>query len=381
MSHHLKLVVCFIAAFCTAAVVAQDAPNAKVPAQTSGSPVAYVYISNASDNGPYVINGFAAAANGALIPISGSPFSSPSQLMSMVANGKYLFASDFSDIYSFSIAADGNLQQAATMDPKQFGFGVPLSLFLDHTGTTLYNQSYDSNQYYQYFGIDKPTGQLNYLGTNSVNGPGYNSALSFIGNNKYGYSASCYHFIANVFGFERNSDGTLTYLNQTAPFPVAPAGQGYCPYLAAADTGNNLAVSVQAINGYQAPTGVAHLAVYTADSTGHLSTSSTYQNMPLTAVKTIGSLQMSPSGNLLAVSGSAGLQVFHFNGGNPITHFSGLIIKGEVGQMFWDNANHLYAISADKLYVFTITPTSLRQAPGSPYAIESPSALIVLPKT
>ncbi|MBV9626169.1 MAG: hypothetical protein JOZ14_19555, partial [Acidobacteria bacterium] len=81
--------------------------------------------------------------------------------------------------------------------------------------------------------------------------------------------------------------------------------------------------------------------------------------------------------------GSSGLQVFHFNGANPITKYTGLLTTNAVDQMFWDNANHLYAISrsAGKLYVFTITSTSVTQAPGSPYGITSPSSMIVLPKT
>jgi hypothetical protein len=55
----------------------------------------------------------------------------------------------------------------------------------------------------------------------------------------------------------------------------------------------------------------------------------------------------------------------------------------KIDQVFWDNANHLYAISnkAGKLYVFTVTPTSHSQAPGSPYTIQSLQNLIVLPKT
>ncbi len=48
-----------------------------------------------------------------------------------------------------------------------------------------------------------------------------------------------------------------------------------------------------------------------------------------------------------------------------------------------NNANHRYAISnkAGKLYVFTVTPTSHSQAPGSPYTVKNLQNLIVLPKT
>lgn len=105
--------------------------------------------------------------------------------------------------------------------------------------------------------------------------------------------------------------------------------------------------------------------------------------MPTSAVKYVADISMSPTGNLLAVAGTAGLQIFHFNGTNPITHYTGLLSQDQVDQLFWDNNNHLYAIShsANKLFVFTITPTSVSQAPGSPYTITNPQNITVLPKT
>ena len=99
-------------------------------------------------------------------------------------------------------------------------------------------------------------------------------------------------------------------------------------------------------------------------------------------------MEMAPSGKLLAVGGSDGLngggqEIFHFNGGEPVTAYTGLLTKDEISSMYWDNANHLYAISsnANKLFVFTVTPTSVSQAPGSPYAIYNPSVVMVQPKT
>jgi WD40 repeat protein len=92
---------------------------------------------------------------------------------------------------------------------------------------------------------------------------------------------------------------------------------------------------------------------------------------------------MSPSGKYLAVGGTSGLQIFHFNGANPITRFTGLLTKNQIDQVFWDNANHLYAISrnAGKLYVYTVTSSGAVQAPGSPHAISNIVNLIVLPKS
>jgi hypothetical protein len=91
-------------------------------------------------------------------------------------------------------------------------------------------------------------------------------------------------------------------------------------------------------------------------------------------------MKMSPSGRVLAIAGASGVQVFRFNGANPVTAFSGLMTRDEVDQMFWDDANHLYAVSrsAGKLFVFTVTETGCRPAPGSPYSIGSPFGLAVL---
>jgi hypothetical protein len=94
---------------------------------------------------------------------------------------------------------------------------------------------------------------------------------------------------------------------------------------------------------------------------------------------------MSPSGKLLAVAGSTGLQIFHFNGASPVTPYKTLLTSGYFDGVYWDNSNHLYAIEWNsygkgKLYAYTITPTSVTEAPGSPYAIPNPEYLIVQPK-
>jgi outer membrane protein assembly factor BamB len=130
------------------------------------------------------------------------------------------------------------------------------------------------------------------------------------------------------------------------------------------------------------PDGQPQLATYTADASGNLTTPSTSGNMPGTAVGFVTNLSMSPSGKLLAVAGQSGLQIFHYNGSSPITAYTGLLTSNDIEQCFWDNANHLYAISQNtgKLYVFTVTPTGFSQATGSPYSIHAPANIIVQPK-
>jgi hypothetical protein len=117
------------------------------------------------------------------------------------------------------------------------------------------------------------------------------------------------------------------------------------------------------------------LATYTADSHGNLSTKSTYENMP-TAETGVNSMSISPSGKLLAVGGQ-GFQVFHFNGSSPITRCSGVLQAGFGFQQFgWDGDNHLYALGSGKVFVYTVTSTSIKEEPGSPYPIPEASSII-----
>jgi WD40 repeat protein len=181
-------------------------------------------------------------------------------------------------------------------------------------------------------------------------------------------------------GFRRNSNGSLTELNIDPPFPSSPKGS-YCGVGQAAGLANNLAFAFQLYVGYLESSGPIQLASYSANSSGELSTTSKSSNMPKVLVGNLDVMNMSPSGKLLAVGGSDGLQVFHFNGPSPITHFTGLLTTQEVDEIHWDNSNHLYAVgyAASKLWVFTVTPTGYVQAPGSPYTIHNPFDVVVLP--
>jgi hypothetical protein len=151
----------------------------------------------------------------------------------------------------------------------------------------------------------------------------------------------------------------------------------------AADPTNHVAIAMQPMNSNFGTDGNFQLAVYTAGSTGNLSTKSTYLNMPTVAVGGANDDSMSPSEKFLAVGGTAGFQIFHFNGANPITKFTGLLTGNTIDQIFWDNANHVYAISLSKgkLFVWTVTSTGATQVPGSPHLIPNVQNPIVLPKS
>jgi hypothetical protein len=392
MTQHLKIVVCFTATLCAQVAFSQVSlsqhVDSSLAAESSRSPVAYVYVSSKSTSGKNEIDAYAASAKGKLTRVAGSPFSADVQKMAV--NGKYVFGTNGVAIYAYGIEPDGALRQVASIDAQQFNqsdCGGPIGLFLDRSGYTLYDVDIYSdcaNNAFQFFSRDGSTG-LVYRGTTAASSPEFYLPMTFLGNNKYAYGSSCYHFSPTIYGFARGSDGSLTHLSINPPLPAASNNNFYCPYLAEADNANHLAVPVQPIAGFSwQPAGAYQLATYTADSSGNLTTNSTYSDMPSSSVTTATSgfltdISMSPSGKLVAVAGSGGVQVFHFNGANPITRYTELLTTDEVDQVFWDNDNHLYALSqiAGKLFVFTVTPTSYKQSPGSPYTITSPEYIAV----
>jgi 6-phosphogluconolactonase (cycloisomerase 2 family) len=403
LTRTLQRSVCLCAALSTAVVfsAAQTPDRVADPlaeaAATSTSPSAWVYVTSTPKNSSTSeIVAYTAAANGSLTAIPGSPFRE--NVGSMAVNGKYLMAAvnNVPNIDAFLIGSNGALSYAHTTEYAQYNDGSAVDcgtagqVFFDHTGSTLYVMEYDgssacANNIYASFNVVKASGALTYLGE-AVTGtfPGVYGAASFAGNNVYAYNAAdsaCMYY--EVFGFTRASNGNLTVNGNVAlNSPTPPEGvSSYVPDMSAADPTNHVAVIEQPANPPGCASGPLKIATYTAASNGQLSTASTYANMPSTAIVTPYDMSMAPSGKLLAVSGQEGLQIFHFNGASPVTTYTGLLTTDPISQMFWDNENHLYAISqsAGKLFVYTITPSGYSAAPGSPYTVASPGSIIVQP--
>jgi hypothetical protein len=387
--------------FIPANTAAYNSVSASVPitVDQTNSTSAFVYASSSPSSNNIEVFAYSAASDGTLTPVAGSPFSSPVSLEA--SNGKFLFGTNGVDITSFSVVADGTIQQVSSIDAQQFNgktlsgspCGGPTNLVLDRPGANLYDLDVYSdcaNNAYQSFNVDSSTGGLTYLGVTSTTTPIFEVPLTFLGSNLFAYGASCYHWLQEIYGLARNNDGTLTALPLSPgidpAMPASASGQIYCPYLAAADASNHVAVPVQPVdNSSLQPVGPYQLALYTADNAGNLTTTSSNLNM-LTASVTSGSsnsltaISLSPSGNLLAVAGAGGLQVFHFNGASPITAYTGPLTTVPVDQLSWDNANHLYAISQSKgqLFVFTVSPSTNSAVSGSPYSVANPANLVVV---
>ena len=400
MNRHPRYILCLAAVFAASilsgpALLAQtDAANS---AAKSNPPVAFVYVLSNFTGSTNHLLAFAADSSGKLTSLHSSPVKA--NLSNMAVNGRHLYGSKISapTLPAFAIAADGNLKYIRGVPSGGADCGSPGPVIFDHTGTDLYvsvstGGECDYSAYLTYTGAH--VGKLKYAGT-TAGAFLYNTPLSFIGNNVFAYGSACVDYqggyLDTFAGYRRGSNGVLTNASINAPTPsTGHSGTFYCRSLTAADPANHLAVSMQQIdNSSDSAVGMPQLGVYSADSHGNLTTTSTGANMPTTAVGYVSNLSMSPSGKLLAVGGSSGLQIFHFNGANPITHYTGLLTTDSINQvnpsnslMYWDHANHLYAISptAGKLFVFTITPTSVSQAPGSPYTITNPQTLMIQPK-
>lgn len=360
------------------------------------STVAFVYVSSIPQNSSVSqLLAFGVDHNGRLTPVPGSPY--PEALGNMAVNGTMLLGASqtAADIDTYRIEYNGSLTQLGSTDYAQYNnpggteCGAAGQVYLDHTGSDLYVQEFDgtnacANTVVASFALNKQNGDLNYLGTAVIGVfPGDWTAASFLGNNIYAYTAdndSCMYY--TMYGFRRSSSGMLNLMQMNSNLPApGPGFSRYIPYFAAADPTNHVAFTMAPANPPGCTGGPLQLATYTADSKGNLTTKSTYANMPATHIVTPYDMKMSPSGKLLAVAGQEGLQVFHFNGANPITHYTALLTSDPVNQMFWDNDNHLYAISTKtgKLRVYTITPTSYEEMRGSPYNVSNPQALTVQP--
>ncbi len=363
----------------------------------SPATAAYVYVG--TTKGVYLYD---ASTSGALTAVSGSPFSIAGSAVG--SNGSYFISLGTDYVHSYNVASNGAIQGQVSQINTQTYFSEPNSdcggtagAEFDHTGQDIYVLlGLNGCATLQSFQISS-AGALSFLDSSSFEG-GTTSPYTFppaiTADDQYGYSGRYVGFCTeDNDAFQRQSNGAMVSIGAAMNFPTAQPNYGYqaMPALAA-DPANHLAVALQPSQpcGPYLP---VQLASYTAGSDGSLNTTNTLQNMPTPNVyPTI--MNMSPSGLFLAVGGdpaaqndgstapqTPGLQVFHFNGANPITTDSGTLTTAPIDEIHWDNSNHLYALSnsTGKLYVYTVTATAITAAPGSPFSFSNPNALVVVP--
>lgn len=387
----LKLIFC-LALLPTGLAFAQTTPDEVAPAVTA-PPVAYVYIG--TTKGVYLYD---AASTGKLTRVSSTAYH-PAGL-AIGSNGKYFISLGKYLVHSYAVASNGAIGKSVSSINTAdyygnggcdgYNYGTEGLANLSHTGQHLYVTypfvtSGSCTPSIQTYDIGA-SGALTFnsgIFTGGNAGNGLFQSPTIMANNTFAYAASDFDIGGSpgaFSGYVLGSNGdmqNLTTFNMGDEISLVD----YSPIDVVADPTNHLAAVLDYVS--EEGWGPAQLASYTVDSQGNLSTTSTAENMPYA---TGGILNMSPSGKFLAVAGT-GVQVFHFNGGNPITHYSSVLTSSEIDEIHWDNSNHLYALSnaKGKLYVFTITPTSIKAVSGSPFTVGSstmgtPNSLIVVSK-
>jgi hypothetical protein len=375
---------------------------AAAPAQT----VSRLYITTSSG-----INVYNVASTGKLTLVSGSPFKGTSGLAIGTA-GNHFVTVGTTYIHSYALTSTGGIGGQVSQINSGLYYGAECGTTaggaIDHTGQEVYVQTATAPTWcngLQTYKVDPKTGVLTFNGATEFSIDDRGGAASFFTlapNNAHAYYVAGEYMSCGgtISGFYRDSYGTLysAPFNLTDPsFPgPEPGGGTFYPSAQAniaADSSSHLAVVL--FQDVEPPcdgvVGPLQLASYTVDYYGNLTSTNKGTNMPVPSVYPT-SLSISPAGNLLAVGSNlggpwfntpvtSGLQVFHFNGASPITKYSSVLTSTPIDSVAWDKSNHLFAISKSgkKLYVYTITPTTIVPASGSPYTISGPSTLFVKP--
>ncbi len=330
---------------------------------------------------------YSAASTGRLTKISGSPFATTGAIAGSTGPTFFTIGTDY--IHSYPVASNGGIKaQESEIDSQKYSGAacgtVPSGAggVLDHSGKYFYLQldSSGSCDAYQTYTIGK-NGALTFNNWTEIAGSeSPTNAPTILGNEAFAYAIDYDGHYSNTVGFARESSGAFRAISIQEIDPTDPDGANAYPTLVAADPTNHVAVAID-YNASNPP----YLASYTADSEGNIVSTNAFDKLPLVPFAAT-ELAMSPSGTFLAVAGGYpsgygagdGLEIYHFNGANPITHFSGLITSMEIDGVKWDTSNHLYAISTktNQLFVYTVTGTSVTESPGSPYTIKDPTALV-----
>lgn len=369
---------------------------ALVPQGKAQSTAAHVYIQVQGPAG--AVYGYSASSTGQLSAISGSPFRPGTQIIGSTKTTFFTLGKTL--IHSYALASNGAIQSQKSQIPflnyagSTCGGGTSgiSNAVLDHTGKYIYvlleNGGNGTCAAYQSYKINTD-GSFTFEGETEKNLASGGSDLvglpSILGNESFAYANEWVGHYSNLIGFQRESSGTL----QLVPFGETDptlSGSLYLPaYPDASPAGNYVVIQLYPDDG-GGDSGPAHLGSYTVDSQGNISTTNTSSNMPTSALNYSDST-FSSSGSLFAVSGNGmdgvggygnGIEIYHFNGAAPLTLYKTLLSGTPIDQVAWDSSNHLYAISRleNKLYVFTVTSTSVTQ--GASLSIGSPFSMVVV---
>lgn len=379
-----RIVVSLVATLCLGAALALT-PTA------NAAPVAYAFVSTANPNN---VSTLAVSANGSFTHVGTA--SSPTTIYHLSVTKQFLFGIDnVSNIYTYSISSTGALKLVATTNAGNYvsGFSSAYSaavIQLDASGTTLYTMvgTSQTNWYLESFKIET-NGELQFLGTSYAD-PNALNQIRFVQGGQFAMMDGCYNTAAgasfvtdsndvnDIVTYKHESNGFLTYAGTSNDAPAAQSPYEYCAGLNASDPANHLAVGFTIFNppGDDIEPGMA-LGTYTVNTSGTPSTTSDYETMPVTSVFDPYAMSIDPTGKILAVGGEGSFQLYHFNGANPITAYSGMINTNDlIRTIGWDKSSHMYLLTDHSVDIYNISTTSYTEL--KPWEFTAPYSMIVL---
>jgi hypothetical protein len=366
---------------------------------------AYVYDTVAA--GTYAYD---ALSTGKLTLIKGSPFQTVGSLIG--TNGKFLVTADSTTLFSYTVESNGaigklvstiNTQLYSRSECGTIGYADgPLVVGpgkFDHSGANIYvplNGTFDEGtcDALQTYGISK-TGFLTFKGSTDFDQDNFGitggpSGITISGDGVFAYNFQQIEF-DNVCGpfintFAAEFGGVMTYQTQneespgpspTLPPSVAPYGEWVLVNLMTDDPTGHVAMALFTTTDgdcEDGPTfGPIQLLSGTVNPQGVITTTNTYEDMPtLAGDGSLSSMVLDHTGKILAVATGNGVQFFHFDGGKPITPFTGVIgVSGYITEMSWDTDGHLYAQNgaSGKMHVYDVTTKEAKELSGSPTKI------------
>jgi hypothetical protein len=359
---------------------------AVAPPAKAQSNAAYVYIQIDGPQG--AVYGFTSSSTGKITAIPGAPWKPTGQIIG--SNKSQFITLGEDNIHSYAVESNGAIGAQLEQNPYTdyaggncgTGSTANNNAVLDHTGKYVYIVLQTSNGIsgcasVQSFNINS-AGAFDGVGDAVLSGDVGVLLPSILGNESFAYANT--NDNNNPIAFTRESSGALESLQFHVTNP-ALNGAFYTPaFPDASPTGNYVVLHLfpNDANPFQ-------LGSFTVDPEGNLTTTNTSSNMPTSAL--IGaSSTFSPSGNMYVLYAGAdttpnagdGIEIYNFNGAAPLTFNTKLLSGTPIDQVAWDNSNHLYAISKyeNKLYVFTVTSTSVTQ--DTAWSIGGPVKMVVV---
>lgn len=367
------------------------------------SPVAYVYVAQTAQlkgesYGTQPIYAYSVNSEGKVMSVDGSPFTQISGEM-VGNNGSHFITLGYGGdqnsgplnyLYAYGVASNGaigkqvsdiNTQLYSGHDCASGGDQIAQGAELDHSGQYLYVPYCDDAV--QTYKMAK-SGDLTFQSATIYDNPdqSFGGLPKLSGNSTFAYNQTIvdkgpHGFPNTVFAdFVRESDGSLEYRGTPSVTGPSLPENYYSDFygLLTDDPTDHFAVML-GLQKFIPPDTTANegcaLASFTMGSQGQLTSTNSYDDMPL--LPYCGQeMVLAPSGKTLAVLTANGtsLLLYHFNGSEPITQFAGLVNKSDpFGAVAWDASNHLYSLNSisGKLNVYTVSSTGVVETADSPY--------------